>query len=77
MIARSGENAPPPEYIRLMRQQAIFVSCKTMLEQAISAQSNALESYQSLVKEFALLMEDEIIDLQNKLPPEPDEDSVY
>jgi len=60
-----------------MRQQSIFVSCKTILEQAVSAQSNALDSYQSLVKEFAMLMEDEIIELQNKLPPDPEEDSEY
>lgn len=76
-ISRSGENAPPPEYIRLMRQQSIFVSCKTILEQAISAQSSALDSYQSLVKEFAMLMEDEIIELQNKLPPDPEKDAEY
>jgi hypothetical protein len=73
-ISQGGENAPPPAYLRLMRQQAIFVSCKTVREQAIAAQNGVLDRYSSLVEEFALLLEDEIVELRAQLPdPEPEE----
>jgi len=64
------ENAPPAAYYHLVRQQAIFVSCKTNLEPAAAKQGNSYAQYLGLVNEFAGLMTRDLDVLKAQLPPE-------
>ena len=64
------ENAPPAAYYHLVRQQAIFVSCKTNLEPAAAKQGNSYAQYLGLVNEFAGLMTRDLDALKAQLPPE-------
>jgi len=66
-----SENSPPVAYYHLVRQQAIFVSCKTSLEPAAAKQGSSYAQYLGLVKEFAGLMSRGIDALRAQLPPEP------
>jgi hypothetical protein len=66
-----SENSPPVAYYHLVRQQAIFVSCKTSLEPAAAKQGSSYAQYLGLVKEFAGLMSRDIDALRAQLPPEP------
>ena len=65
------ENAPPAAYYHLVRQQAIFVSCKTNLEPAAAKQANSYAQYLGLVNEFAGLMTRDLDALKVQLPPDP------
>ena len=70
-IAAEGRG-PPPEYLRLARQQSIYVSCKTMREQAISKQGGSQDKYLSLSREFADLIEHDLNAMRARLPEESD-----
>ncbi len=62
----------PPEYIRLVRLQEIYVTLQRSREQAITRTGGAPERYGNLVREFADLMRTDLAELQAKLPEQDD-----
>ena len=64
--------SPPPEYFRLSRQQSLFVSCKTIREQAISKQAGSESKYLSLSREFGDLIGQNLNAMRARLPEDSD-----
>ena len=67
----------PPEYLRLVRLQEIYVSCQTLGELAVSRTGDAAERYGNLVREFADVMRADLAELQAKLPEREDPGLYY
>lgn len=72
VVPPPGANeAPPVAYFHLVRQQAIYVSCRTIQEQAANKQGEAFAQYRGLAKEFAELMRRDLAELRADLAHEP------
>jgi hypothetical protein len=67
----------PPEYVRMVRLQEIYVSCQTLAEHAVARTGDAPERYGNLVREFADVMRADLAALQAKLPAKEDPGLYY
>ena len=74
---RSAPEGTPPEYLRLVRLQEIYVSLQTLREHAIARTGEAPQRYGNLTKEFANIMRADLAELQAKVPEDETPELYY